>query len=105
MMNKDPLTKLSNETIERRLLNHMLLTEKEQWETIRIFCSVELEKAISRYDKAAPQILDTFSKLKEELEAATTYIEENEVIHLKYKKNTPTVIQYQGRRYVLDDRN
>lgn len=44
-------------------------------------------------------------RLNRELEAAATYIEENEVIHLKYKKNTPTVIQYQGRRYVLDDRN
>jgi hypothetical protein len=44
-------------------------------------------------------------KLREELEAATKYIEEHEVIHKKFKKNIPTVIEYQGRRYVLDDRN
>lgn len=44
-------------------------------------------------------------RLNRELEAAATYIEEHEVVHLKTKKNIPTVIQYQGRRYVFDDRN
>jgi hypothetical protein len=42
------------------------------------------------------------AKLEEELEAASRYIEENEVIHLKTKKDIPTVIEYQGRRYILD---
>lgn len=40
--------------------------------------------------------------LAEELEHATRYIAENEVIHKKVKKGVPTVIEYQGRRYVLD---
>jgi hypothetical protein len=39
---------------------------------------------------------------EEELQAASRYIEENEVIHLKTKKDIPTVIEYQGRRYILD---
>jgi hypothetical protein len=41
----------------------------------------------------------------EELEAAARYIEENEVIHKKVKKDIPTVIEYQGRRYILDHAN
>jgi hypothetical protein len=40
--------------------------------------------------------------LNEELEAASHYIEENEVIHVKTKRDIPTVIEYQGRRYILD---
>jgi hypothetical protein len=51
-----------------------------------------------------PAIIE-IDRLNRELEAAATYIEENEVIHKKFKKNIPTVIEYQGRRYVLDDRN
>jgi hypothetical protein len=39
---------------------------------------------------------------EEELEAASRYIEENEVIHVKTKRDIPTVIEYQGRRYILD---
>jgi hypothetical protein len=37
---------------------------------------------------------------EEELEAATRYIAENEVIHVKTKRDIPTVIEYQGRRYI-----
>jgi hypothetical protein len=55
----------------------------------------ELKKLMER-----PLIL--VSQYKEELEAASRYIEENEVIHLKTKKDIPTVIEYQGRRYILD---
>jgi hypothetical protein len=40
--------------------------------------------------------------LKASLEAASHYIEENEVIHVKTKRNIPTVIEYKGRRYILD---
>ena len=31
--------------------------------------------------------------------------EDSRVKELKHKKDVPTVIEYQGRRYVLDDRN
>lgn len=41
-------------------------------------------------------------ELKEELEVAANYIQENEVVHKKHKNNVPTVIEYQGRRYILD---
>jgi hypothetical protein len=37
-----------------------------------------------------------------ELQAASRYIEENEVIHVKNKRDIPTVIEYKGRRYILD---
>jgi hypothetical protein len=40
--------------------------------------------------------------LNEELEAASRYIAENEVIHVKTKRDIPTVIEYKGRRYILD---
>jgi hypothetical protein len=40
--------------------------------------------------------------LQEDLESAATYIQENEVVHKRYKKGIPTVIEYQGRRYILD---
>lgn len=56
----------------------------------------ELKKLMER-----PLIL--VSQYKEELEAAARYIAENEVIHLKTKKDIPTVIEYQGRRYILDN--
>jgi hypothetical protein len=39
---------------------------------------------------------------EEELQAASRYIEENEVIHVKTKRDIPTVIEYRGRRYILD---
>jgi hypothetical protein len=51
-----------------------------------------------------PAIIE-IDRLNRELEAAAAYIEENEVLHKKFKKNIPTVIEYQGRRYVLDDRS
>ena len=41
-------------------------------------------------------------ELKEELEVAANYIQENEVVHKRHKKDIPTVIEYQGRRYILD---
>jgi hypothetical protein len=47
----------------------------------------------------------SYNQLKQELKSATNYIEKYEVIHLKTKNDLPTVIRYQGRRYVLDDRN
>jgi hypothetical protein len=37
-----------------------------------------------------------------ELAAAAEYIAEYEVIHKKIKKDIPTVIEYKGKRYVLD---
>jgi hypothetical protein len=56
---------------------------------------------VDRYNDKVFEIL----KIKEELEAAARYIEENEVIHKKVKKDIPTVIEYQGRRYILDHAN
>jgi hypothetical protein len=48
---------------------------------------------------------EKLTEMKEELEAAARYIEEHEVIHKKVKKDIPTVIEYQGRRYILDHAN
>jgi hypothetical protein len=45
---------------------------------------------------------DRYLDQEKELEAASHYIAENEVIHLKVKKDIPTVIEYKGRRYILD---
>jgi hypothetical protein len=53
-------------------------------------------------DNKAEDLL--FEGLKE-LEAASAYIQEHEVIHKKLKKDIPTVIEYKGRRYVLDHDN
>ena len=39
---------------------------------------------------------------QKELELASNYIAENEVIHKKFKKDIPTVIEYQGRKYILE---
>lgn len=41
-------------------------------------------------------------QLQEDLDAAGKYIEEHEIVHKKYRRGVPTVIEYQGRRYVLD---
>ena len=74
----------------------------------------EIDTLITKWDKipASFRIIEPLDpafieidRLNRELEAASTYIEEHEVVHLKIKKNIPTVIQYQGRRYVYDDRN
>lgn len=46
--------------------------------------------------------IERINEMKEEMEAASRYIAENEVIHVKTKKDIPTVIEYQGRRYILD---
>jgi hypothetical protein len=46
--------------------------------------------------------MNELAMYEEELEAASRYIAENEVIHVKTKKDIPTVIEYQGRRYILD---
>lgn len=81
--------------------------------TAKSFSEQEIQDMVKEYSTQPVKIMAPLDdpafieidKLKEELAAATTYIEENEVIHLKTKKNIPTVIQYQGRRYVLDDRN
>jgi hypothetical protein len=53
---------------------------------------------VDRYNDKVFEIIE----IKEELKAASRYIAENEVIHLKTKKDIPTVIEYQGRRYILD---
>jgi hypothetical protein len=45
---------------------------------------------------------DRYLEQEKEIEAASRYIEENEVIHVKTKRDIPTVIEYQGRRYILD---
>ena len=73
------------------------------------FTNEEVEEIRKQWEAAPVKInLDAefieIDRLNRELEAAATYIEENEVIHLKTKKNIPTVIQYQGKRYVLDHR-
>lgn len=80
--------------------------------TAKSFSEQEIQDMINEFSTQPVRIMEPLEpaiieidKLKEELKAATTYIEENEVIHLKTKKNIPTVINYQGRRYVLDDRN
>jgi hypothetical protein len=64
-----------------------------------------MEERKLRISKPLDPAIIEIDRLNRELEAAATYIEENEVIHKKCKKNIPTVIEYQGRRYVLDDRN
>jgi hypothetical protein len=47
-------------------------------------------------------LLEIVLKQMKELAAATEYIAEYEVIHKKIKKDIPTVIEYKGKRYVLD---
>ena len=80
--------------------------------TAKSFSEQEIQDMVKEYSTQPVKIMEPLDpafieidKLKEELKAATTYIEENEVVHLKTKKNIPTVIQYQGRRYVLDGPN
>lgn len=51
------------------------------------------------------EVAENLRQLEEDLGAATRFIAEHEVLHVKIKKDIPTVISYQGRRYVLDARN
>jgi hypothetical protein len=53
---------------------------------------------VDRYNNKVFEILE----IKEELKAASRYIEENEVVELKHKNGRPTIIEYKGRRYILD---
>jgi hypothetical protein len=46
-------------------------------------------------------LLETIRKQTIELEAATEYIGSYEVIHKKTKNGVPSVIEYQGRKYIL----
>jgi hypothetical protein len=49
-------------------------------------------------------LLETIRKQAIELEAATEYIGNFEVVHKRTKKDVPTVIEYQGKEYILDYR-
>jgi hypothetical protein len=63
----------------------------------------ELRKAMDQPGKVIG--IKSFSDvqfLNEELEAASRYIAENEVVELKHKNGRPTIIEYKGRRYILD---
>jgi hypothetical protein len=100
MNDDDPLARLIQAATERRLRNTPVLIDKMQ-ESNR-----ELKKLMNGPSALWFQNLlklNTWKKsVQEELEAASRYIAENEVIHLKVKKDIPTVIEYQGRRYILD---
>jgi intracellular sulfur oxidation DsrE/DsrF family protein len=79
----------------------MMIIEKtedeKQWSKV-------ISKLESHYKKdLKTEIASMFlEKVVDELQAASRYIEENEVIHLKTKRDIPTVIEYKGRRYILD---
>jgi hypothetical protein len=97
---RDPLTRLSQEEKERRI--KPLIIEKPPGISIE-----ELKRMMNR--PTPIMVSEPFeiehlqmNSLQEELQAASRYIAENEVIHLKTKKDIPTVIEYQGRRYILD---
>ena len=105
MMN-DPLTRLSQEAIERRLRNTPVLIAGKgkmsgiNLEELKKLMNQPLKIMVSEPFEIEHLDIDYF---KHELEAASNYIAENEVIHKKFKKDIPTVIEYQGRRYVLDN--
>jgi intracellular sulfur oxidation DsrE/DsrF family protein len=71
--------------------------DEKQWSKV-------ISKLESHYKKdLKTEIASMFlEKVVDELQAASRYIEENEVIHVKTKRDIPTVIEYQGRRYILD---
>ena len=76
-MMMDPLTRLSYEAIERRLL-----------QIDRQFAAWQIEDMRKMLAESPPGIVVS---------------SENPVKVLKVKKDIPTVIEYQGRRYVLDN--
>jgi hypothetical protein len=79
----------------------MMIIEKtedeKQWSKV-------IDKLEAYYKKdIKTEIASMFlEKVVDELQAASRYIEENEVIHVKTKKDIPTVIEYKDRRYILD---
>jgi hypothetical protein len=54
------------------------------------------------YSEKVLNIIDSILKLKIELDAASNYIKNNEVIVIKEKNNTPTIIEYKGDRYIKE---
>jgi hypothetical protein len=79
MMNNDHLEKINNEIIERRLL------KVDKQFTVR-----EIQQ---------------LKKMIEESPTGFIIPMEPSIKHLKVKKDIPTVVEYQGRRYILDDSN
>jgi hypothetical protein len=102
MMN-DPLARLIQAATERRLRNTPVLIA-DKMPGINIDELKKLMNGPMRVMVSEPFEIEhlQMDSLQEELEAASRYIAENEVIHLKVKKDIPTVIEYQGRRYILD---
>jgi hypothetical protein len=100
---EDPLTRLSQEAKERRLRNTPVLT-------VGKMPGIDIEELKRIMNKPIPIMVSEpfeiehleINSLNEELQAASRYIEENEVIHVKTKRDIPTVIEYRGRRYILD---
>ena len=78
--------------------------DRFRWQEVQKFLETYLNRDVTN-EIASKTLLEVLEKQQQDLEAASKYIAENEVIHKKTKKNVPNVIEYQGRRYVLDHAN